>query len=169
MGQNMSSQEQPECFAMPIVTPVMIRRNRAANRKTKNKTGARGGIPEKASWVGAHAFDPTSLPSGSWNVTPAANGKKQKEKEKTDRKHAGTRKKNQRPEPRKETPAGPTWTGGKPETKAVSLFAFVSAGSDVGALRSVLGSAPDGSALNPLCLFLSRDIVERSDDVEVTH
>ena len=32
-------------------------------------------IPENASsWVGALAFDPTSLPSGSWNMTPAAKG-----------------------------------------------------------------------------------------------
>ena len=119
------------------------------------------GIPEKAgfwvgastgSWVGARAFDPTSLPSGSWNVTPAANGKKQKEKEKENRqKHAGTeqKKKNQRHEPGKETPSGPTRTGRTPDTKTVSLFVFVSDGCGVGALCSVLGSAPEGSALNP--------------------
>ena len=122
------------------------------------KIGVRRGIPEKAgswvgastgSWVGARAFDPTSLPSGSWNVTPAANGKKQKEKEKNRQKHAGTGKKNQRHEPWKETPAGPTRTGRTPDTKTVSLFVFVSDGCGVGALCSVLGSAPEGSALNP--------------------
>ena len=92
-----------------------------------------GSAPCTVSWVGALAFDPTSLPSGSWNVTPAAKGKKQKEGEQTDRNTQGPEKKNQRPEPGKETPARPTRTGRKPDTKAVSLF-------DLGV--PVLGSAP---------------------------
>ena len=157
-----SSRNASRC---PFVIPVVIFRNRVANRKTKNKTGATryarqlrvegylkkpvvGSAPSTGSWVGARAFDPTSLPSWSWNVTPAANGRKQRKK-KNRQKHAGTGKKNQRPEPGKETPAGPTRTGRTPDTKAVSLFVFVSARSGVGALCSVLGSAPEGSALNP--------------------
>ena len=78
-------------------------------------------------------------------MTPAANGKKQEEKEKTDRNHTGTGQENQRPE----TPG--TASRDKEETRHQGRFVFrlESAGSRVGALRSVLGSAPEGSALNP--------------------
>ena len=76
-------------------------------------------------------------------MTPAANGKKQKEKEKTEtrRDWAG--------EPATRDPGHGQPGRRKPDTKTVSLFVFVSAGYGDGALCSVLGSAPEGSALNP--------------------
>ena len=121
---------------MPIVTPVVIRRNRVANRKTKNKTGATryarqsrvegylkkpvlGSAPSTFSWVGARAFDPTSLPpgAGTWRPRPMERNRRRKKRQK----HAGTGKKNQRREPGKETPAGPTRTG---RTRHQDRFAF---------------------------------------------
>ena len=143
---------------MPIVTPVVIRRNRVANRKTKNKTGATryarqsrvegylkklvlGSAPSTGSWVGARAFDPTSLPSGSWNVTPTANGKKQKGKEKTDRDTQGPEKRSRDQSPGKK-PSRANQDRQDTGYKTVSLFVFVSAGSGVGALCLFWGRRP---------------------------
>ena len=91
---------------------------------------------------------PSHPGAGMWRPRPMERNKRRKKKNR--QKHAGTeKKKNQRHEPGKETPSGPTRTSRTPDTKTVSLFIFVSDGCGVGALCSVLGSAPEGSALNP--------------------
>ena len=65
-----------------------------------------GSAPSTGSWVGARAFDPTSPPIQELDVTPAANGKKQKEKEKKRQKHAGTGKRTRDPSPGKKLQPG---------------------------------------------------------------
>ena len=131
--------------------------------KTKYKTGATkytrksyveeylenlvlGSAPCTVSWVGALAFDPTSLPSGSWDVTPTAKRKKQKEEEKTDRKRErepGTRARERNPHG--QPGQARNWTP-RPFHFSICVWRFLGRrpllGSRVGARGSALDPPP---------------------------
>ena len=131
--------------------------NKMSKWKTKYKTSATRYT--RKSYVEEYLKNPVlgSVPSrltrrpshpgaGTWRPRPKERNRKRKKK--TDKKHTGTGKENQGTEPGKETR---TASQDRQETghQGHFTFRFGCDGSWVGALCSVLGSAPEGSALDP--------------------
>ena len=91
------------------------------------------------------ACDPTSLPCGSWNVTPAAIKSPGKEKQREKTKHRATAAQKHQAPAEQQPPAGDTRKAGTTTTFTHFCPAFALLGSRVGApfiCCSVVGSAP---------------------------